>query len=190
MKHLFLTLVLATCLTIIAGVPPRLERTNIGGSGCSAYLPKGMPGFEMELTPDKAELYTSELKIEDFAFGCITVKFAKAFKNDSKEDLENMLVNYMQFLQTSFGITSTAGVGRGHKMESNSNAQGVIDYWADGQGQKYAVKGWVDENCMAVMYVVGPGDYPAAGIQEMYLNGFRFQPKPEAAAASPVSKQN
>ena len=51
----------------------------------------------------------------------------------------------------------------------------MIDYWEDKDGDRWAVKGWVDANRLAVMYIYGKGDYPYLNAQQMFLDGFRFQ---------------
>lgn len=36
------------------------------------------------------------------------------------------------------------------------------------------VKGWVDANRLALLFVHGKGDYPILNAQQMFLDGFRF----------------
>lgn len=154
---------------------PRLSKTVIGNSGCSAYLPEGFPEFEVSLSEDSSFVYVSEMEVGSFLFGCITVKLAEPFNETaSGDDYENLLISYMGYLETAFNITSTAGVGRGHTLESTPGARGVIDYWEDESGNQFAVKGWANPNNLAVLYIVGAEEYPYFSLQQMYLDGFRF----------------
>lgn len=174
----FLALILAMgALTLAAQNHPKLEKMPIGKSGCSGYFPKGMPAFDMSLSEDGSEVYSSEMEANGYVFGNITVKFKAPFQKSSNSNMEDVLEAYLEFLQKQFGVTGTAGLGRGHRMEGAPHALGMIDYWEDRDGLSYSVKGWIDPNFLSVMYIYGEGDYPSFNLQEMYLNGFRFPGK-------------
>lgn len=173
-------------LLLLAGLPlatmqaqadkaPRLEKTAIGSSGCSAYLPVKMPEFELTYSEDNAEVYTASMDIDSFTFGCIAVKFAEPFTDSDPDDMEELLMSYMDYLKEAFEITGSAGYGRGHTLEAYPDARGVLDYWEDAQHTQYKVMGWVNQNNLGFLYVSGPKDYPFANLQDMYLNGWRFE---------------
>ena len=153
---------------------PRLTKMAIGQSGCSAYFPQGMPDFNLSKSEDSSEVYTSEVEVDGYLFSCITVKFGMPFTDTAPEDLETLLISYMDFLKTNFNITTSAGVGRGHTLESAPDARGVIDFWEDADSLHYAVKGWVNEKYLGIMFIYGEDDYPHLNLQQMYLDGFRF----------------
>lgn len=171
---LFLPFLLAAQTEATVKVP-RLSKTAIGESGCSAYFPEGMPDFELTKSEDGSDVYTGEVEVDGgYLFSCITVKFGEPFTDSSPEEMEELLISYMEFLQTNFEITDAAGVGKGHTLESDPDARGVIDYWDDDEGIHFAVKGWVNQKALGIMLIYGKGEYPHFNLQQMYLDGFRF----------------
>lgn len=153
---------------------PRLSKMAIGESGCAAYFPEGMPEFELSKSEDGADVYTSEIDVDGFRFACIAVKFVEPFTDSSPDELEDLLINYMDYLKDNFGVTTSAGVGRGHTLESAPDARGVLDYWADADEIQYAVKGWITQRALGIMIIYGATEYPHFNVQQMYLDGFRF----------------
>jgi hypothetical protein len=153
---------------------PRLVKKAIGQSGCSAYFPEGIGDFELSKSEDGADVYTGEAAVDGFHFACITVKFAEPFADSSPEEMEELLISYMDFLKTQFGITASAGVGRGHSLESAPDARGAIDYWEDAESTQFAVKGWVNQRALGILVLYGPTEYPNFNLQQLYLDGFRF----------------
>lgn len=153
---------------------PRLSKMPIGESGCSAYFPEGMPAFEASKSEDGADVYTAEMQLGNYTFGCIAVKFSEPFSDASPDDMEELLLGYLNYLQEQFEITSSAGYGTGHVQEGLPDVRGVIDFWEDDDGFKHAVKGWVNQKYLGIMYIGGYEDYPNFNVQQMYLDGFRF----------------
>jgi len=153
---------------------PRLSKMPIGESGCSAYFPSGMPAFEASKSEDGADVYTSEMEVGEYRFGCIAVKFSEPFSDSSPEELEELLISYMDYLKEQFGITSSAGYGKGHLQEGLPDVRGVLDYWQDAEKTQFAIKGWVNQHYLGIMFVYGATEYPIFNVQQMYLDGFRF----------------
>ncbi len=172
-KSFFLLLLLSIALTSTKAQVPRFSKYPINQTGHFAYFP-GDPGvFTPSQSDDGSDVYTAEVEFDSSFYGMIVVDFlAGSMDGSSKENMEELLVNYLDFLQQQFMITSAAGYGRGHTLESNPNAVGVIDYWEDATGFEYKVKGWVDTKTLAVLYI--GGKEPVYNVQEMFLNGFRF----------------
>ncbi len=164
---------LISCISVSAQVP-RLTKYQINETGRYAYYPSD-PGYvEPEKSDDGSDVYTLEVEFAGVNYGTIMVDFADGMMNEvSKEELETMLTSYLDFLQGALKITGSAGYGMGHTLESNPDASGVIDYWEDEEGRPWVIKGWVDKNTLAVMYIYAK-ELPADGIQSMFLNGFRF----------------
>lgn len=171
---LLLLAAMPTLHAVAQDPPPRLVRTAIGGSGCSAYLPQGMPPFDHSLSEDSSDMYVSETMVGAHTFSCIAVKFAVPLTGRSTEELEGLAIGYIDFLASTLDVTEKAGVGRGHRMDAAPDAVGVLDYWRDAEGLDYVVKAWVDPDAMGVLIIIGPGEYPHPGLQQMYLDGFRF----------------
>jgi hypothetical protein len=152
---------------------PRFTKYPINQTGHFAYFPADPGVFDVSVSDDGSDVYTAEVEVDSSFYGLIVVDFVPGTMDGStKEDMEGLLTGYLDFLQTQFMIFSAAGYGTGHTLESNPNAAGVIDYWEDETGFTYKVKGWVDTKTLAVLYI--GGKEPVFNVQEMYLNGFRF----------------
>jgi len=156
---------------------PRFQRTNLGTSGLSAYLPPGFPELSISSSEDGSQVHTGELEQGGFLYGVIGLRFAAPLDADP-ESWEQLLVSYLDFLKGQLGVTGAAGYGLGHRLESEPTARGVIDYWEDASGTKYAVKGWVTQTHLAVLFIAGPTEYPVFNAQQIYLDGIRFSPAP------------
>jgi hypothetical protein len=107
----------------------------------------------------------------EYFFSVIAVKFTEAVAD---EDHEALAEAYLNFLKDQFKITGVAGYGRGHTMESNPNAKGIIDFWEDDLMNQYQVKAWIDSHCMGVMILYGPKEFPIFNAAQMFKDGFRF----------------
>ncbi|MBI5916597.1 MAG: hypothetical protein HY842_14565 [Bacteroidetes bacterium] len=153
---------------------PRLSKTAIGQSGCAAYLPAGMPEFGVEASEDGSDVYTSELDVDGYRFGCIAVRFAEPDLEATPDEMEQLLIAYMEYLQGALEITGSTGIGTGHTLEDYPDARGVLDYWEDGEGTQYVVKGWVNQKYLGILLISGAAEYPYFNLQQMYLDGFRF----------------
>ncbi len=165
---------------VAAPAVPRFARMEVPGCGCALYAPSGLAFDPPTKSEDGSDVWTGEAAVDRWHFGAVVVKFAVPMQASTEaapgDDMEALLISYMDFLKTQLSITSAAGVGRGHTHAENPSARGVIDYWEDKDGDHWAVKGWVDADRLAVMFVYGPGDYPYLTAQQLYLDGFRFQP--------------
>jgi hypothetical protein len=135
-----------------------------------AYMPE-QPTVERTLSEDSSAVFTCEVKWQDFFFAVIAVKFSAPMEDDVQQEVAE---SYMDFLKGQFGITSAAGYGRGHTLESHGAAKGIIDFWQDGDGNQYQLKTWVDSKNLAVMMIYGPKEFPNYNVAQVYLNGFRF----------------
>lgn len=154
---------------------PRLEKVSIPECGCSVYMPKGTSMFNKAFSEDSSLVFTAEYITEDnFSFSAITVKFKESLGKD-KTTNEEMLMMYMDYIKSQLKITASAGYGKGHTMEKYPDALGIIDYWEDSSGYQFAVKGWIDGEKLAILYIAGTTEYPVFNLQQMYLDGFRFE---------------
>jgi hypothetical protein len=137
-------------------------------------MPQGSTPFEKSYSPDSSMVFTSEyMSSDDFNFGAIVVRFKEPIGSDRAVN-EQLLISYMDYLKSQYGIVKSAGYGTDHTLEGFPDAVGVIDYWQDEAGKSFAVKGWNDGNKMGVLFIYGVGDYPNFNLQNMFLNGFRF----------------
>lgn len=176
MKNLFLLIfAFATSVTYSQNSVLRLEKMSIPECDCSVYMPKGSVPFEKSYSEDSSLVFTNEYVTEDnFVFGAITVKF-KQNLGDDKAVYEEMLIAYLDYLKAQFEVTAAAGYGKGHTLENNPDAIGIIDFWQIGETGEIAVKGWIDGGNLAILYIFGISEYPVYNIQQMFLDGFRFE---------------
>ena len=172
MKKLVLFTLSIICFTLVNAQVPRFTKYDIGESAGAAYFP-GEPEFSISYSEDSSLVYTADVEVDSFVFSIIAIDFKESIGDDKMLN-EALLISYLDFLQSSFAIVSAAGYGKGHTTEYNPEAVGVIDYWADDTGTPVQVKGWVDGNNMAVMLIIGPGEYPIFNVSQMFLNGYRF----------------
>lgn len=153
---------------------PKFVKYSIGESGASAYFPENDDlGLEITTSEDGSTLYTAEVRSEDYGYGIILVKF-NGFTLDTAEDRENTLEGYLDYLQESFAIMSSAGYGKGHRLARDESAEGMIDFWMDTDGDEWSVTGWVKPDGLAVMFIYGPESYPNYSVSEFFFNGITF----------------
>lgn len=154
---------------------PHLVKRTIENTTCTAYFPDDEdPNFELSYSPDSSKVYTGEVYSGDHHFSVILIEL-NGIELQNEEEKENILINYLDYLQGTFSIVSAAGYGKGHKMESDPDAVGIIDYWEDVDGEPWAVKAWANKNTLAVMMLYGPNEYPLFNVQQLFLDGFRFK---------------
>ena len=168
-----LTAFLLVTLGAAAQNVPRFAKYAIGESGMFCYLPADPGGFELTLSEDGSAVYTGEVTHNDFNFAVIAINF-KEPATGTNEEREELLISYLDFLQTQLGIQESAGYGKGHTLDSDESVIGVLDYWADDEGNDWVIKGWINEGHMAVMCLYGKGEYPYYSVQDMFLHGIRF----------------
>lgn len=154
---------------------PHLVKRTIENTPCTTFFPDDEdPNFELSYSPDSSKVYTGEVYSGDHHFSLILIEL-NGMELQNVEEKENILINYLDYLQGTFNIASAAGYGKGHKMESDSDAVGVIDYWEDMDGDQWAVKAWANKKFLAVLMLYGPIEYPLFNVQQLFLDGFRFK---------------
>ncbi|TND10405.1 MAG: hypothetical protein FD123_47 [Bacteroidetes bacterium] len=154
---------------------PNMSRQEIGKTGYSAMMPDGMPMNGPVITPDSSQRFTGTKDVGGgFTFGFIAVKFQE-FDNSTPDELEDLLVTYLDSVQKSWNIVKTNGYGGGKTLASDSKARGVIDYWSDKDGKEYALKGWANKTGLCVLYIQGPNIYPHTTIADSFFDQFRFK---------------
>ncbi|MFO0749767.1 MAG: hypothetical protein U1F43_29465 [Myxococcota bacterium] len=85
-------------------------------------------------------MQSADMAVGRWSFACddgIGVRFKEPMAEG--DDLKGVLTSYMDYLKTTFGITGAAGYGLGHRLDSEPEARGVIDFWVDKDGDHWAV---------------------------------------------------
>ncbi len=165
---------------------PRLERTSIPGCGCAFYAPSGITIDAPVTSEDGSLVWTVDSDLGGgFHAGVIAVKFKERLADGPPEERGALLESYLEFLKGQLNVSEAAGVGRGHTLDSEPSAVGVIDFWKDKDGDEWAINGWVNQDRLAVMFVYGPRSYDIITWKEMFFNGFRFAD--DAPATTPAT---
>jgi hypothetical protein len=174
MKKIFvISMLLFLALQILAQTP-RFSKYEINQTGYFCYFPGNPGNFEVQTSEDGLKIYLGETSVSDCKYGLILVILEYNFETSTKEELQDLLISYMDHLKTSYEISGEAGYSKGHTMDSNPNAQGIIDFWENSAGLQYAVKGWIDKNALCFLYISGK-ELPYINYQNLFLNGFRFK---------------
>ncbi len=147
-----------------------VKKVPVGRSGCSLYSFCDMK-FDASKSPDSSMVYAAECTKEDITYGTICVALVNPPEN--LQMAEDLLIAYLDYLKGNFGITKSAGYGKGHTLNKNENTRGILDYWEDGEKNKWKVKAWTDGKFIGVMYVYSLKELPEQKVN-VFLDGFRF----------------
>ena len=147
-----------------------LKKIPISNSGCSIYTYCDFT-FETEYSEDSSLVYVSECVKEEINYGVICVKLVKPASDLVKA--EESLVSYLDYLKTSFKIIRSSGYGRGHRLADNENTRGILDYWEDGEKNKWKIKAWANGKFIGVVYGYSTKELPESKLN-VFLDGFRF----------------
>ena len=169
-----ITLLLSLTMTIISANSQNIKKIQIkdsnNESGCSVYSFCDLK-FQTSYSEDSSLLFTGECTVDSLNNGVICVKLRDAIS--TLNDAEALLINYLDFLKTSFSITKSAGYGKGHQLRNNEKTRGVIDYWEDGEHNNWKVKAWTDGRYIAVLIVIAANEIPEAKAN-VFHDGFAF----------------
>lgn len=170
-QTLFIGVIMALFLPAQAQTP-RFTKYPVMESGAAMYMPAA-PLFEKSYSEDSSAVYTAEVQHENIVYGVITVSLSESLGTDTLV-WDQLLMSYIEYLNTQvFSLTAVSDPGYGHKLESQPHARGVLQYGQNSEGSQSAVKGWVDGNTLAVLYVIYQSEMNI-NLQNLYLNGFRF----------------
>lgn len=154
----------------------------INTTGYSVMFPANPGAAEVSLNNSELEEYTMEVSSNGKRYGMQLVLLGNNFVNSDKETLESLLVSYMQLLKLSYDVTSGIGYIRNQKHPSNADANGILDFWEDERGAQWAVKGWVDNTALVVLYVYTPNP-DGMSVPYEFLDGFSFKKVPKDKTA-------
>lgn len=160
--------------TSVTAQTTHFKNYPIAATGYSALFPADPGKAEFSMNNSELEEYTMEVSSNGKRYGLQLVLLEKNFLNSDKETLESLLVSYMQLLKLSYDVTSGIGYIREQKHPSNANANGILDFWEDERKAQWAVKGWVDNTALVVLYVHTPNP-DGMTVPYEFLDGFRFK---------------
>ena len=160
------------CFPVLQSQTPRFAKYEVMNTGAAVYFP-AEPVFELSYSEDESEVYTAEITQGENSYGTIIVNFAEELGENSGE-WESLLFSYMEFLNKSaFELVSVVDPGYGHTMESHPEAKGILEFGEDANGLRYVIKGWIDKNMLAVMFVYSVEEMNI-NLRNLFLDGFRF----------------
>lgn len=168
MKKCVLLLAFSFCFLFSYGQV--IKKVAISNSGCSVYTYCTFE-FEKEYSPDSSVVYADECVKDDLTYGVICVKLMQS--TDNPEVAEETMINYLNYLKTSFGIVKSTGYGRGHRLNNNENTRGVLDYWEDAEKKNWKIKAWTDGKFIGVLYGYSAKELPEQKLN-LFLEGFRL----------------
>lgn len=148
-----------------------LKKYNIGKSGCAAVFYCNPGNFDLTFSPDSSKVYTGECKNGDVTYDVICVKMKEQIKEIP--DAEAVLVQYLDYLKSSFQIVTASGYSRGYKLKGKANTSGITDMWKDKDNNNIKIKGWTDGKYIAVLIMISEKDIPQAKANA-FLDGIVF----------------
>ena len=126
--------------------------------------------FDEAYSQDSSKIYTAECINDEIHYGIICAKLLNPVNDLSAA--EELVVSYLDYLKVDFEIASSAGYGKGHRLNSNENTRGIIDYWKDKENYNWKVKAWMDGKFIVVLYANNKKELPEK--IDVFLNGLRF----------------
>lgn len=152
------------------GVKKVSIKDSVNNSGCSLYTYCEFL-FETEYSEDSSLVFVSECEKDGMNYGVICVKLRQTAANI--DIAEESLINYLDYLKTSFKILKSTGYGKGHRLNKDEKTRGVLDYWEDSDKNNWKIKAWTNGKFIGVLYVYSPKELPDAKLN-VFLDGFRF----------------
>lgn len=173
MKYIFF--IGAVCFYMNGAAQVSLQKVPVMDSEASLYVYAPME-WEKTYSEDSSEMYLGSFELDAYEYNAIVVKL-KGMENETKEDLENLLISYLDYLQGVMNVLEATGYGKGHTLASTPSATGVIDYWLLANGNEVKLKAWINQDFIAVLYVEGEDIYSKTNQVDIFLDGFRFPNK-------------
>lgn len=162
MENLFVFLATSFVLRATA---PRFKRYLIC-PGCSTYLNSSACTLQVRQTRDGDKIYFNEYTEDGVTYGTICVQMRDAY---ALEDAESILVHYLNRVRKPMQIACNVSM----EINTTSEQLTITDYWQDGAGIDWKIKGYTNGRIVGVLYVKNISD-TTVNNHDAYLNGFRF----------------
>ncbi len=164
------SLLLACSLCFLFSGAQSLKKVPISNSGCSVYAFCDLK-FEKKYSEDSSLMYLGECSNDNIMYGVICVKLLLPI--DDLNEVEKILIDYLDYLKSRFNILKSTGYGKGHRLANNENTRGILDYWEDDEKNNWKIKAWTNGKFIGVLY-----GYSAKELNEtklnIFLESFRF----------------
>lgn len=163
---------LATSFVLRLSTSRKFKNYFIGDTGCSALLFANEEEFERSVTASGDALYFHEFAERTVSYGIICIQLKES---SSLKEATEMLVTYLNKLRTPFGVLHHAGIQRDTDWNS-SQSKTMMDYWQDGYGRDWKVKGYTNGRVLAVLYVKDIANVEVTK-HDLFLDSFHFGTK-------------
>jgi len=174
----FLFLIIQSILAIVVSgqetASTSFRKYPVESTGCFVYLPAAPGEWKLDKSEDGSDVYTLSQEFDGYSFDVIAVKFGNPLTGASHEEMEGLLISYLNYLKSQLGVTESVGYGKGQQLPGNETAIGVLDFWKAPDESQSKVKGWITESHLAVLLVSGNSDPSEKATTNVFLNGFRF----------------
>ncbi len=194
MRQFILLLLISSCyFTAVAQEPPKetkesikaakeaakdekeankqASKVAISNTGCTVEVfcfPGRFDAYDLE---DGSTVYADECIKEDITWGIYCVKLKKPISN--LEAAADTVITYLDFLKLDYGIVTSKGYDKGHRLNKDDNTTGIYDKWEDADKEKWKVKAWTNGKFIGVLYVHSSKELPDKKV-ELFLESFRF----------------
>ncbi len=150
------------------------KKYPVSNSGCSIrnYC---LAKFDKTLSEDSSTVYTGECVNDGITYGVICIKLLREVENLVMA--EDLMVAYLDFLKLNFDITKSAGYSKGHLLNDDGDTRGIMDYWEEGDGNKWKVKCWTDGRFIGFLFAHGKKELPEEKVNT-FLDSFLLPDRP------------
>ena len=157
---------------VLQGNSQSIKKYPIGASGCAAYFFCDPGTFNVSYSEDSSKIYMAECISGETNYGLICVQLKQV--NLKIEEVEPVMLSYLDYLKTLFKVTSAAGYGKGHRLRGQENIHGIIDYWKDDNGQNLKIKSWTDGHFIIFLYAKSAKELVETKTN-VFLDGVQFK---------------
>jgi hypothetical protein len=164
-----LLFLLATSFVLRLSSPRSFKNHLIGDTGCRALLIPADNTISRTKTESGDDLYFHDTTEAGVTYGIICVCLQQQY---SLEEASEMLGSYMEKLHQPFFIRHNVGQQNGADWNSY-HTKTIVDYWQDGDGCDWKVKGYTNGSILAVLYVRNIAQLEVTK-QDLYLDSFHF----------------
>ncbi len=162
---------LCACLLAALAAPSQsLKKYPVSNSGCHLYS-YCESKYELSYSEDSSKVYTGECTSGEVTYGIICIKLLNQITDLTAA--EDLMISYVDYLKTSFGITKSGGYGKGHRLNNNENTRGILDYWEDKEKDQWKIKAWTDGKIIGFMYAYSKKEISDSKVN-VFLESFRF----------------
>jgi hypothetical protein len=166
-----IVLICAVMCSMDATHAQTLKKYPIDASGCSIYVFCNPGKFDVSMSPDSSKVYSGECVLDSVYYDVICVKMKERIADLA--GAEDLLVQYLDYLKSSFRVTGAAGYGKGHRLKGKETTRGIVDYWQDEGKNNIKVKGWTDGTYIAVAMAITAKEIPESKAN-VFLDGIVF----------------